>query len=207
MFDKLTSVENKYEQLAAEMADPAVQADNAKFRAHSKAVADMQPLVGRFREYKQVSAQISENEELLKDPDMRELAQDEMKALEARRDALLAHIKILLVPKDPNDAKNIILEIRAGTGGDEASLFAADLFRMYSRFAERNGWKIEMMSINDSGASGLKEVIAIIPANKVYSRLKYETAVHRTHPRPPTHASGRIHTSPATVAVLPEADE
>src|SRR6266566_4669283 len=125
VFDKLTSIENKYEQMAAEMADPAVQADNAK---------------------------ISENEELLKDPDMRELAQEEMKALEARRDALLADIKVLLVPKDPNDAKNIILEIRAGTGGDEASLFAADLFRMYSRFAERNGWKIEMMSINDSGA-------------------------------------------------------
>ena len=207
MFDKLTSVENRYEQLAAEMADPAVQADNAKFRAHSKAVADMQPLVERFREYKHVIAQINENEELLKDPDMRELAQDEMKALEARRDALLADIKILLVPKDPNDAKNIILEIRAGTGGDEASLFAADLFRMYSRFAERNGWKIEMMSINDSGAGGLKEVIAIIAGKNVYSRLKYESGVHRVQRVPATEASGRIHTSTATVAVLPEAEE
>jgi peptide chain release factor 1 len=207
MFDKLTSVENKYEQLAAEMADPAVQADNAKFRAHSKAVSEMQPLVDAFREYKHVIAQITENAELLKDPDMRELAQEENKALEARRDALLADIKVLLVPKDPNDAKNIILEIRAGTGGDEASLFAADLFRMYSRFAERNNWKIEMLSINDSGAGGLKEVIAIIAGKNVYSRLKYESGVHRVQRVPATEASGRIHTSTATVAVLPEAEE
>jgi peptide chain release factor 1 len=207
VFDKLTSIENKYEQLAAEMGDPAVQADNAKFRAHSKAVAEMQPLVESFREYKRVLAQIAENEELLKDPDMRELAQDEMKTLEARRDALLAELKVLLVPKDPNDAKNIILEIRAGTGGDEASLFAADLFRMYSRFAERNSWKIEMMSINDSGAGGLKEVVAIIAGKNVYSRLKYESGVHRVQRVPATEASGRIHTSTATVAVLPEAEE
>jgi peptide chain release factor 1 len=193
--------------MAAEMGDPAVQADNAKFRAHSKAVAEMQPLVEAFRDYKRVIAQITENEELLKDPDMRELAQDEMKQLEARRDALLAEIKILLVPKDPNDAKNIILEIRAGTGGDEASLFAADLFRMYTRFAERNGWKIEMLSINDSGAGGLKEVIAIIAGRNVYSRLKYESGVHRVQRVPATEASGRIHTSTATVAVLPEAEE
>src|SRR4051794_31687651 len=123
MFEKLQSIEDKYEQLAAEMADPAVQADNAKFRAHSKAVSEMQPLVEAFREYKRVLAQIAENETLLEDPDMRELAQEEMPTLEARRDTLLADMKVLLVPKDPNDAKNIILEIRAGTGGDEASLF------------------------------------------------------------------------------------
>jgi len=189
------------------MADPAVQADNAKFRAHSKAVAEMQPLVEAFREYKRVLAEIEENQELLKDPDMRELAQDEIKPLEARRDALVADLKVMLVPKDPNDAKNIMLEIRAGTGGDEASLFAADLFRMYSRFAERNGWKIEMMSINDSGAGGLKEVIAIIAGKNVYSRLKYESGVHRVQRVPATEASGRIHTSTATVAVLPEAEE
>jgi peptide chain release factor 1 len=207
VFDKLASIENRYEQLAAEMADPAVQADNAKFRAHSKAVAEMQPLVEAFREYKRVLAEIEENQELLKDPDMRELAQDEIKPLEARRDALVADLKVMLVPKDPNDAKNIMLEIRAGTGGDEASLFAADLFRMYSRFAERNGWKIEMMSINDSGAGGLKEVIAIIAGKNVYSRLKYESGVHRVQRVPATEASGRIHTSTATVAVLPEAEE
>src|SRR5262245_31475666 len=146
MFDKLASVEAKYDQLMVEMADPVVQADTAKFRAHSKTAADMQPLVDKFREYKGVIAQINATEELLKDPDMRELAQEEMRQLEERRDALLAEIKILLVPKDPNDAKNVILEIRAGTGGDEAALFAADLFRMYSRYAERQGWKIEVMS-------------------------------------------------------------
>jgi peptide chain release factor 1 len=207
MFEKLQSIEDKYEHMAAEMADPAVQADNAKFRTLSKAVAEMQPLVEKFREYKHVLAQIAENEELLKDPDMRGLAQEEMKTLEARRDALVADLKVMLVPKDPNDAKNIILEIRAGTGGDEASLFAADLFRMYSRFAERNGWKIEMMSINDSGAGGLKEVIAIIAGKNVYSRLKYESGVHRVQRVPATEAQGRIHTSTATVAVLPEAEE
>ncbi len=207
MFDKLTSVEHRYEQMAAEMGDPVVQADNAKFRGHSKAVAEMQPLVDAFREYKSVISQIAENDELLKDPDMRELAQEELKTLDARREALLADLKVLLVPRDPNDAKNIILEIRAGTGGDEASLFAADLFRMYTRFAERNGWKIEMLSINDSGAGGLKEVIAIIAGKNVYSRLKYESGVHRVQRVPATEASGRIHTSTATVAVLPEAEE
>jgi peptide chain release factor 1 len=207
MFDKLTSVENRYEQMAAEMGDAAVQADNAKFRSHSKAVAELEPLVQAFREYKRVLTEIGENEELLKDADMRELAQDELKTLSARRDALLGELKVLLVPKDPNDAKNIILEIRAGTGGDEASLFAADLFRMYSRFAERNNWKIEMLSINDSGAGGLKEVVAIIAGRNVYSRLKYESGVHRVQRVPATEASGRIHTSTATVAVLPEAEE
>jgi peptide chain release factor 1 len=207
MFDKLASVEAKYEQMMAEMADPAVQADTAKFRTHSKAVADMQPLVDKFREYRDVIAQINATEELLKDPDMRELAQDEMRQLEERRDGLLAEMKVLLVPKDPNDAKNVILEIRAGTGGDEAALFAADLFRMYSRYAERQGWKIEVMSQSDTGVGGLKELIAMIEGKNVYSRLKYESGVHRVQRVPATEASGRIHTSTATVAVLPEAEE
>ncbi|HYT68014.1 MAG TPA: peptide chain release factor 1 [Vicinamibacterales bacterium] len=207
MFEKLQSIESKYEQLAAEMATPAVQADNAKFRSHSKAVAEMQPLVDKYREYKDVATQIAATEEMLKDPDMRELAQEEMTQLEARREVLLADIKILLVPKDPNDAKNIILEIRAGTGGDEAALFAADLFRMYNRFAERNGWKVELLSMSESGVGGIKEVIAIIAGKNVYSRLKYESGVHRVQRVPATEASGRIHTSTATVAVLPEAEE
>src|ERR687887_408970 len=207
MFDKLASVEAKYEQMMAEMADPAVQADTAKFRTHSKAVADMQPLVDKFREYRDVIAQINATEELLKDPDMRELAQDEMRQLEERRDGLLAEMKVLLVPKDPNDAKNVILEIRAGTGGDEAALFAADLFRMYSRYAERQGWKIDVMSQSDTGVGGLKELIAMIEGKNVYSRLKYESGVHRVQRVPATEASGRIHTSTATVAVLPEAEE
>src|SRR4051794_17204796 len=207
MFDKLASVEAKYDQMMTEMADPAVQADTTKFRTHSKALAEMQPLVDKFREYKDVVAQINATEELLKDPDMRELAQDEMRELEERRDALLAEMKILLVPKDPNDAKNVILEIRAGTGGDEAALFAADLFRMYSRYAERQGWKIDVMSQSDTGVGGLKELIAVIEGKNVYSRLKYESGVHRVQRVPATEASGRIHTSTATVAVLPEAEE
>jgi peptide chain release factor 1 len=191
----------------SEMADPAVQADNAKFRSHSKTLSDMQPLVERFREYKDVVSQIASTEEMLKDPDLRELAQEEMTSLTQRRDALLADIKVLLVPKDPNDAKNVILEIRAGTGGDEAALFASDLFRMYSRFAERHGWKIDVMSLSDNGVGGIKEVIATIIGKSVYSRLKYESGVHRVQRVPATEASGRIHTSTATVAVLPEAEE
>jgi peptide chain release factor 1 len=206
MIDKLLSVERKYEQVSAELQDPAVQADNAKFRAHSKALSEMQPLVDRFREYKDVTREIGVTEEMLKDPEMRELAQEDLKQLEQKRDALLADIKVLLVPKDPNDAKNIILEIRGGTGGDEAALFAADLFRMYNRFAERNGWKVEVLSTNESGG-GLKEVIAVIAGKNVYSRLKYESGVHRVQRVPATEASGRIHTSTATVAVLPEAEE
>jgi peptide chain release factor 1 len=207
MFDKLAAVELKYDQMMAEMAEPAVQADAAKFRSHSKAVADMQPLVDKFREYKDVVAQINATEGLLADPDMRELAQEEMRQLEERRDALLAEIKILLVPKDPNDAKNVVLEIRAGTGGDEAALFASDLFRMYSRYAERQGWKIEVLSLSETGSGGTKEVIALIEGKNVYSRLKYESGVHRVQRVPTTEASGRIHTSTATVAVLPEAEE
>ena len=207
MFDKLASVESKYDQIASEMADPAVQADSAKFRTHSKAIAEMQPLVDAYREYKGIAAQIETTGELLKDPDMRELAQDEMKTLEARRDTLLDEIKLLLIPKDPNDQKNVMLEIRAGTGGDEAALFASDLFRMYSRYAERQGWKLEVLNMSDSGAGGIKEVIAMIEGRNAYSRLKYESGVHRVQRVPATEASGRIHTSTATVAVLPEAEE
>src|SRR3954465_8223461 len=207
MLEKLESIEAKYEQMTADMADPAVQADNAKFRTLSKGVAEMQELVDRFRDYKNVAAQIAATEEMLKDPDMRELAQEEMNDLTRRRNALLAEIKVLLVPKDPNDAKNIILEIRAGTGGDEAALFASDLFRMYSRYAERNGWKVEGLSLSDSGVGGTKEVIAVITGKNVYSRLKYESGVHRVQRVPATEASGRIHTSTATVAIMPEAEE
>jgi peptide chain release factor 1 len=206
MFDKLIAVEAKYEQLMAEMADPAVQGDTAKFRSHSKAVAEMQPLVEQFRRYKDVVAQIEATNELLKDPDMRELAQEELATLTVERDRLIDEIKVLLVPKDPNDEKNVVLEIRAGTGGDEAALFAGDLFRMYSRYAERQGWKIEVMSLSDTGG-GIKEVVALIEGRNVYSRLKYESGVHRVQRVPTTEASGRIHTSTATVAVLPEAEE
>ena len=207
MFDKLDAIEAKYTQLMNEMADPAVQADSSKFRTHSKALAEMQPLVDAYREYKSVDEQIRSSEELLTDPDMRELARLEIEELQGRRDTLIAQIKLLLIPKDPNDQKNVVLEIRGGTGGDEAALFAADLFRMYSRYAERQGWKIEVLNMSDSGAGGIKEVIALIEGRNAYSRLKYESGVHRVQRVPATEASGRIHTSTATVAVLPEAEE
>jgi len=206
MFDKLIFEETRYEQLMAEMSDPSVQNDNARFREHSKALAEIQPLVETFRRYKDVVRQLEATQGLLEDPDMRELVQEETKSLEATRDALLAEIKGLLVPKDPHDARNVVLEIRAGTGGDEAALFASDLFRMYSRYAERQGWRIDVLSLNESGG-GIKEVIALIEGQRVYSRLKYESGVHRVQRVPTTEASGRIHTSTATVAVLPEAEE
>lgn len=201
IFDKLTALEAKYEQLMAEMGTPAVQADTAKFRTHSKTVAELQPIVETFREYKDILDQLKGAEELLKDPDMRDLAHDELQSLEARRDELLSSLKLLLIPKDPNDAKNVVLEIRAGTGGEEAALFASDLFRMYSRYAERQGWKLDVLNMSDSGT------IALIEGRNVYSRLKYESGVHRVQRVPVTEASGRIHTSTATVAVLPEAEE
>src|SRR5574338_838695 len=207
MFEKLSADEMRYQQLMAEMADPSVQGDNARFREHSKELAEIQPLVEHYRRYKDVVAQLEATKALLEDPDMRELALEEVKTLEADRDRLLAEIKVLMVPKDPNDAKNVVLEIRAGTGGDEAALFAGDLFRMYTRFAERQGWKMETMSISETGVGGIKEAIVTIEGRNVYSRLKYESVGHRVQRVPATEASGRIHTSTATVAVLPEAED
>ena len=209
MFDKLNAVETRYEQLTALVADPSVQADPSTYRTHAKALAELQPLVDRFREYKAVVEEIEQARELAggDDAEMRALALDELKTLEARRDALLADIRVLLIPKDPNDEKNVMVEIRAGTGGDEAALFAADLFRMYTRFAERQGWRIDMMSLSETSGGGIKEAIVMIEGKQVYSRLKYESGVHRVQRVPETEASGRIHTSTATVAVLPEAEE
>jgi peptide chain release factor 1 len=207
MFSKLAEIESKYEQLMSEMATPAVQGDTVTFRNHSKSLAEIQPLVESFRHYKDVVDEINAAEEMLKDPDMRELAQEELSTLTVERDRVLDEIKLLLVPKDPNDEKNVVLEIRAGTGGDEAALFAGDLFRMYSRYAERQGWKVEVMNLSDTGGGGIKEVVALIEGRNVYSRLKYESGVHRVQRVPTTEASGRIHTSTATVAVLPEAEE
>jgi peptide chain release factor 1 len=207
MLDKLTAAESRYDQLMAEMADPAVQADTAKFRTHSKELAEMQPLIEHFRQYKEVAEQLAATEELMKDPDMRELAQEELTSLQARRDTLLAELRVLLIPKDPHDVKNVVLEIRAGAGGDEAALFASDLFRMYTRYAERQGWKLEVLNLSDTGVGGTKEVTALIEGKGVYGRLKYESGVHRVQRVPTTEASGRIHTSTATVAVLPEAEE
>ena len=209
MLDKLQSEEARYEQLLQLLGTSEVQSDAVEYRKHAKAAAELEPLVDRFREYKTVAQEIAQTEELVSagDPDMRELAREELKSLVTRRDALLAELKILLIPKDPNDEKNVVLEIRAGTGGDEAALFAAELFRMYSKFAERQGWRLEVMSSNDTGVGGLKEVIATIEGRGVYSKLKYESGVHRVQRVPATEASGRIHTSTVTVAVLPEAEE
>jgi peptide chain release factor 1 len=209
MFDKLATEEQRYEELMRLLGTSEVQSEPAEYRKYAKALAEVEPLVERFREYKLVVRNISETEELVNagDSDMRDLAREELKSLVARREALVGEMKILLIPKDPNDEKNVMLEIRAGAGGDEAALFAAELFRMYSMFAERHGWRIEVMSSNDTGGGGLKEVIAMIEGRGVYSKLKYESGGHRVQRVPATEASGRIHTSAVTVAVLPEAEE
>ena len=209
MFDKLNVVEQRYEETLARLGTAELQSDPSEYRKQAKAASDMEPLVECFREYKVVARDLAQTEELTSasDADMRELAQMELKALTLKRDSLLAELKVLLIPKDPNDEKNIVLEIRAGTGGDEAALFAAELFRMYSKYAERQGWKIDVMSSSDTGVGGLKEVIATIEGRGAYSKLKYESGVHRVQRVPATEASGRIHTSTATVAVLPEAED
>ena len=209
MFDKLSTVEAHYHDLMTRLGTAELQADQAEYKKSAKALSDMEPLVEVFREFKAVERDIAGATELARgaDADMRDLAEDELKSLNGRRDALLVQLKILLVPKDPNDEKNVILEVRAGTGGDEAALFAGDLFRMYTRYAERQGWKIDVMSSNETGGGGIKEAIVSIEGRGVYSRLKYESGVHRVQRVPATEASGRIHTSTATVAVLPEAEE
>ena len=209
MIDKLNAVEAKYNELTALLGDATVQADQNQYRAHAKALAEIEPVVERFHEYKRVVSQITETDELARsdDEEMRLLAQEELPGLKEQAEALLDEIKVLLLPKDKNDERNVVLEIRAGTGGDEAGLFAAELFRMYTRFAERQRWRVDVLSSSETGVGGLKEVIAVIEGKRVYSRLKYESGVHRVQRVPKTEASGRIHTSTATVAVLPEAEE
>jgi peptide chain release factor 1 len=209
MFDKLNAVESRYAELADLLANPAVQSDATKYREHAKALSELEPVVDKNREYKRVAAQVNGARELIQagDAEMAALAKDELKELEPKLEALQAELKVLLLPKDPNDEKNVLLEIRAGTGGDEAALFAGELFRMYSRFAERQGWKMDVMTFSETGIGGIKEAIASIEGTRVYSPLKYESGVHRVQRVPATEASGRIHTSTATVAVLPEAEE
>jgi peptide chain release factor 1 len=209
MFDKLRSVESRYDELMAQLGTSEVQANPVEYRKAAKTLSEIEPLVQAFREFKEVERGIAGATELAHgaDADMRELAEDELKSLVERKGTLEQKLKILLIPKDPNDEKNVLLEIRAGTGGDEAALFAADLFRMYSRYAERHGWRLDVLSQSDSASGGLKEVIVSIEGRGVYSRLKYESGVHRVQRVPATEAAGRIHTSTATVAVLPEAEE
>ena len=211
MFDKLQAIEDRYDRLTTLISDPAVQADQQEYRTHTKALSEIQPIIEHFRLYKEVTEEAVQAKELAKeakdDTELLELAQQELIELEERRETLLRQIKILLIPKDPNDEKNVVLEIRAGTGGDEAGLFAADLFRMYARYAETLGWRVEVLSSNETGVGAIKEVVALIEGKRVYSQLKYESGVHRVQRVPATEASGRIHTSTATVAVLPEAEE
>jgi peptide chain release factor 1 len=209
MFDKLKAIEARYAELVALLADPTVQSDAAKYRDTAKALSEIEPIVEKYREYTGVDQQLRDAQELVRggDAEMGALAREELKELEPRHAALVEELRILLLPKDPNDEKNVLLEIRAGTGGDEAALFAGELFRMYSRYAERQGWKLDVMSLSETGIGGLKEAIASIEGKRVYSQLKYESGVHRVQRVPATEGSGRIHTSTATVAVLPEADE
>src|SRR5262249_28631189 len=209
MFDKLGAEEQRYEQLMARRGTSEVQGDAAEYPTHAKALAEVEPVVEKFREYKSVAADIAGAEELASagDAEMRDLAREELKSLTARRDAIVGELKILLIPKDPNDEKNVVLEIRAGTGGDEAALFAAELFRMYTKFAEPNGCRLEVMSSTDTAVGGLTQLLATIEGRGVYRKLKYESGVHRVQRVPATEASGRVHTSTVTVAVLPEAEE
>ena len=209
MFAKLESLERKYEELETQLSDPEILGDQDRYRKLAKAHADLAEVVTAFREHKKLSQDLEENQELAQDPDpeMRELAQAEVKSIREALPALEDHLKLLLLPKDPMDEKNILLEIRAGTGGEEAALFAGDLFRMYCRYAETKRWKVEMMSASETGSGGYKEVIASISGDKVYSRLKYESGAHRVQRVPATESQGRIHTSAVTVAIMPEAEE
>jgi len=209
MFAKLEEVVDRFQEVEGLLSDPSVMSNQEKFRSLTKEHADLSELVEVYREYRKVSEDIEGNRELLRDSDaeMREMAQAELPDLEVRRVELEQKMKVLLLPKDPNDEKNVILEIRAGTGGDEAALFAGDLFRMYCRYADEKGWRVELMSASESEAGGFKEVIAMISGQRVYSRLKYESGTHRVQRVPETEAQGRIHTSACTVAVLPEAED
>jgi len=192
------------------MSDQAVATDPSAYQKFARESKDMAPIVDRFRSYKALLAEIAKMQEMIRsetDADMREMAHEELHALEARRDALDAEIPPLLIPKDPNDEKNVLLEIRAGTGGDEAALFAGEVFRMYSRYAERQRWKVDVISANRIAGGGIKELIALIEGERVYSKLRFESGVHRVQRVPATEGSGRIHTSAVTVAILPEAEE
>ena len=207
MFDKIQDLEIRFQELESLLSDPTVIANQPEFRKLSREHADLAPLIEAFRRYKKVLEELDENRELLADPEMKEMAEEEIGRLSEEKERLDAEIKILLLPKDPNDSRDVILEIRAGTGGDESALFAGDLFRMYSRFAEKNRWKVELLSASESERGGYKEVIASIEGQDVYAKLKYESGTHRVQRVPETEAQGRIHTSACTVAIMAEAED
>jgi len=210
LLDKLEEIESKYEELNSILSDPEIFSDHVKSQKYAKEQADLEGIVNKIREYKKVLSSISEAQELMEtesDVEMKELAETELGELKQHVPKIEDDLKLMLVPKDPLDSKNILLEIRAGTGGDEAGLFAADLFRMYSKYAENRKWKVEVMDMHSTGVGGIKEVVASIQGKGAYSRLKYESGTHRVQRVPVTETSGRIHTSAATVAVLPEAED
>ena len=209
MLDRLEQMEQRYNELQAQFALPEVLNDHERYAKTAKTLREIESPVEKYRELKQVRQGLADARAMLaeSDADMRAMAEDEIAALEPRLAAIEDELKILLLPRDPNDEKNVILEIRAGTGGDEASLFAAEVFRMYTRFAEQHKWKVEVLSLSESGVGGYKEVIAIIEGDRVYSQLKWESGVHRVQRVPETEQQGRVHTSAITVAVLPEAEE
>ncbi len=211
MFERLAEIERTYEDLNAKLADPSVLGDHKMYADTNRHIVEIRPLVDLFRHYERIARQIREAKDVLattpKDDEMYALAEEELASLEPQRAAAEEALRVELTPKDPNDARNVVLEIRAGTGGDEATLFAGELFRMYSRYAEQKGWRVEVIDISESGVRGIKEVSAIIEGRGAYSRLKYEGGVHRVQRVPETEASGRIHTSAVTIAVLPEAED
>jgi peptide chain release factor 1 len=210
MFERLDQIEARYEELNQALASPEITNDSVRYQKTAKAHSEITPVVEKYREYKDLKRGIAESKSVLAeetDPEMRAYAEEELAKLEGRVGGVEEELKVLLLPKDPNDEKNVVLEIRAGTGGDEATLFAAEVFRMYNRYAETQRWKVEVLSTSESGVGGLKEVIALIEGDKVYSRLKYESGVHRVQRVPETEQQGRVHTSAITVAVLPEAED
>ncbi len=211
MLSKLDAVAEKYDELTRLLADPAVAADHQKYQKYSKERSEIEAVVNHYRAYRNLLNQIKEAEEITQDkksdPDLREMAEQEIKDLRPQVGQMEQELRIMLVPKDPRDDKNIFLEIRAGAGGDEAGLFAAELFRMYARYAEKKRWKVTLLDMSTTGVGGAKEIIAQIQGKGVFSRLKYESGVHRVQRVPATEASGRIHTSTVTVAVIPEADD
>ncbi len=210
MIEKLEAIEERYEEITQKLSDPQVISDQQQFQKLAKAHSDLSDVVETFRTYRKVEQELRDTRAMLAeglDAEMKELVEEERRRLEAEAARLESELKRLLLPKDPNDEKNVIVEIRGGTGGDEAALFAGDLFRMYSRYAERQGWRIELLSGNATELGGFKEVIFMVHGNGAYSRLKFESGVHRVQRVPTTEAGGRIHTSTATVAVLPEAEE
>jgi peptide chain release factor 1 len=210
LFEKLENIETKYDELTQQLSSPEVHNDSSRFQKLAKTHADMAQMVAKYREWKEIEKGLLGTQQLLveaEDAEMKQMAHDEARELEARRVNVERDLKFLMLPKDPNDDKNVIVEIRAGTGGDEASLFAGELFRMYSRYAESQAWKVEVLESSPSSIGGMKDVTVAIQGNKVYSKLKFESGVHRVQRVPATEQQGRIHTSAATVAVLPEADE